>query len=166
MIIVRKIQKEELPEANWISAAAFHQTVEDPEKLADEWADDPAEQWAAFSEDGKMVSRIVNHRYEAYIDGKCVKDSGIGSVSILYEYRGRGGVRSIFEKMLPESAENGGIISTLYPFKHAFYRKFGYETVCTANVYSFRPEVLSEYCFSGEAVPYKKGDLVSAYTAL
>ncbi len=166
MIYARKIQKEELLSANIISKIAFHGKAEDMEQLAQDHVKDEGDQWAALAEDGTMITRVINYRCESYINGNIVNNGGIGSVSTLYEYRGQGGVRTVFEKLIPEAREHGEIISTLYPFNHAFYRKFGYETVCTGNIYSFAPEVLSEYRFRGKAVPYKKGDPVSAYTAL
>ena len=77
-----------------------------------------------------------------------------------------GAVREIFAKLLPEARRNGEVISTLYPFSHAFYRKFGYETVRWQNQYEFAPSVLSEYRFSGTAELWKPGDPVSEYTEL
>ena len=58
------------------------------------------------------------------------------------------------------------MISTLYPFSHAFYRKFGYETVCWKNVYTFSPAVLRGYTFGGKVKQWKTGDPVSDWTKL
>ncbi len=58
------------------------------------------------------------------------------------------------------------MISTLYPFNHAFYRKFGYETVRWQNIYEFAPSVLSGYRFTGTAELWKTGDPVNEYTLL
>ncbi|MBR6405978.1 MAG: GNAT family N-acetyltransferase [Lachnospiraceae bacterium] len=165
-MIARKLTREDLPDANRISAFAFHARLEDPEKLNVIPEDDPSEQWGAFSEDGVMAARIINNRFEGYLDGNPVKNGGIGSVSTLPEYREQGAVRAVFEKLLPEAYRQGEVISTLYPFNHAFYRKFGYETVCVRNIYHFSPAVLRNYRFSGTAHPYREGDPVSDYFAL
>lgn len=44
-----------------------------------------------------------------------------------------GGIRGCFEHALPQMAEEGAVLSYLYPFSTAFYRKFGYELGCRAN---------------------------------
>jgi predicted acetyltransferase len=58
------------------------------------------------------------------------------------------------------------VISTLYPFSHAFYRKFGYETVCWRNQYEFAPGVLKGYAFTGKSRLWKTGDPVREWTEL
>ena len=67
-MIARKLTREDLPDANRISAFAFHARLEDPEKLNVIPEDDPSEQWGAFSEDGVMAARIINNRFEGYLD--------------------------------------------------------------------------------------------------
>ena len=163
---VRLLKPEEHFEANLISTVAFHMKMEDPEKNREESLKSQDEDWGAFSEDGKIMARIINNRYDTRLDGQKIRNGGIGAVSTLPEYRNTGAVKAIFEKLIPEAYRNGEIISTLYPFNHAFYRKFGYETVRWQDYYEFVPAVLSGYRFSGDAELWKPGDPVSEYTAL
>ena len=163
---VRLLKPEEHFEANLISTVAFHMKMEDPEKNREESLKSTDEDWGAFSEDGKVMARIINNHYETRLDGQRIRNGGIGAVSTLPEYRNTGAVKAIFEKLIPEAYRNGEIISTLYPFNHAFYRKFGYETVRWRDHYEFVPAVLSGYRFSGDAELWKPGDPVSEYTAL
>ena len=163
---VHKLSAEERFEANLISTVAFHMRMEDPEKNRTESLKETKEDWGAFSDDGRMMARIINSRYDTWLDGQLIQNGGIGAVSTLPEYRNTGAVREIFNKLLPEAYRNGEIISTLYPFSHAFYRKFGYETVRWRNDYEFEPDVLNGYRFSGTAELWKSGDPVSEYTAL
>ena len=163
---VRLLKPEEHFEANLISTVAFHMKMEDPEKNREESLKSQDEDWGAFSEDGKVMARIINNHYETRLDGQRVRNGGIGAVSTLPEYRNTGAVKAIFEKLIPEAYRNGEIISALYPFNHAFYRKFGYETVRWQDHYEFVPAVLSGYRFSGDAELWKPGDPVSEYTAL
>ena len=130
---VRKLTAKERFEANIISTVAFHMRMEDPEKTREESEKETVEDWGAFSEDGKIMARIINHRFEVEMDGQLIPSGGIGAVSTLPEYRNTGAVREIFGKLIPEAYRNGEVISTLYPFNHAFYRKFGYETVRWRN---------------------------------
>ena len=163
---VRKLKPEEHFEANLISTVAFHMKMEDPEKNREESLKSQDEDWGALSDDGKVMARIINNHYETRLDGQRISNGGIGAVSTLPEYRNTGAVKAIFEKLIPEAYRNGEIISTLYPFNHAFYRKFGYETVRWQDHYEFVPAVLSGYRFSGDAELWKPGDPVSEYTAL
>ena len=163
---VRKLTAKERFEANIISTVAFHMRMEDPEKSREESLKETVEDWGAFADDGKMMARIINHRFQVWLDGQTVPCGGIGAVSTLPEYRNTGAVKAIFEKLIPEAYRRGEIISTLYPFNHAFYRKFGYETVRWLDHYEFAPAVLSGYRFSGVAELWKPGDPVEEYTAL
>ena len=163
---VRQLKPEEHFEANLISTVAFHMKMEDPDKNREESLKSLDEDWGAFSDDGKIMARIINNHYETRLDGQRIRNGGIGAVSTLPEYRNTGAVKAIFEKLLPEACRKGEIISTLYPFNHAFYRKFGYETVRWRDHYEFVPAVLSGYRFSGNAELWKPGDPVNEYTAL
>ena len=163
---IRKLSAQERFEANLISTVAFHMRMEDPEKNREQSLKETVEDWGAFAEDGRMMARIINHRFDSWMDGVLVPNGGIGAVSTLPEYRNTGSVRAIFGRLIPEAYRNGEIISTLYPFNHAFYRKFGYETVRWQDHYEFVPAVLSGYRFSGDAELWKPGDPVSEYTAL
>ena len=163
---VRRLTEQEHFESNLISYIAFHMRMEDPEKVREESRNLKIEDWGALDEDGRIMARILNYRFDSMLDGQAVANGGIGGVSTLPEYRNSGAVRAIFEKLIPEAYRNGEVFSTLYPFSHAFYRKFGYETVCWKNEYEFAPSVLSGYRFDGTAELWKPGDPVGEYTAL
>ena len=165
-ITVRLLQGEERFDADVISTVCFHGRIEDVDKAKQNALEDTREDWGAFSEDGALMAHIINNKFDSWLDGTLVKNGGIGAVSTLPEYRESGAIRHIFEKLLPEAYKNGEIISTLYPFNHAFYRKFGYETLVYKNEYEFRPEVLRGYRFKGEAVLWKDGDPVTPFTEL
>ena len=164
---VRRITAEERFEANLISTVAFHGRMENPEQVREKCGKDTVtEDWGAFDENGKMMAHIINNHYETWLDGTLISNGGIGGVSTLPEYRNRGCIRAIFGQLLPEARRRGEVISTLYPFNHAFYRRFGYETVRVGNEYEFPPAVLAGYRFDGTAELWKPGDPVEEYTAL
>ena len=163
---VRKLTQSEKFDARLIATFAFHMRMEDPEKAKKESETDPAEDWGAFAPDGRLMAHMIHHRFSFRMDGQWVPAGGIGAVSTLPEYRDKGAIRGIFRKLLPQAYREGMILSALYPFNHAFYRKFGYETVRWRDQYAFPPSLLREYRFTGRAVQWQPGDPVGAYTAL
>ena len=71
---VRLLKPEEHFEANLISIVAFHMKMEDPEKNREESLKSQDEDWGAFSEDGKVMARIINNHYETRLDGQRVRN--------------------------------------------------------------------------------------------
>lgn len=163
---IRLITGKERFDARVISTVAFHMRMEDPEKARKESEEENLQHWGAFDEDGTLMAHMINHQFISSLDGTPVRNGGIGGVSTLPEYRMEGAVKEIFRKLLPQAYADGEVISTLYPFSHAFYRKFGYETVCWKNVYEFSPTVLKGYVFTGKAVLWKPGDPAGKWTEL
>ena len=163
---IRLLKGEERFQARLIATVAFHMRMEDPEKAKLESASETEQHWGAFHSDGTLMAHMINNQYLSRLDGTLVRNGGIGAVSTLPEYRMDGAIKEIFKVLLPHAYRDGEVISTLYPFSHAFYRKFGYETVCWKNVYEFSPEVLRGYAFRGEAELWKQGASAGEWTEL
>ena len=162
------LKQEEIFAAMQISAIAFHMRVteEEKERYREASKTDTTENWGAFTEDGRLMARVINKRFASYLDGHLVCNGGIGGVSTLPEYRSGGAVKSILRSLLPHAHANGEVISTLYPFNHEFYRKAGYETICWKNVYAMPPAVLERYRFSGRAVRWEHGQPAGEFIRL
>lgn len=158
---VRKLQGKERFDAYLTAVYCFHMRVDDVEAEREKHESDVKEDWGAFDEDGMLMGRILNHKFEFYLDGRTVRTGGIGGVATLPEYRNRGVIRAIFEKLLPAAYEDGEVISTLYPFNHEFYRKQGYEVLTAWNEYSLSPGALCRYHFDGEVCKWNPGDPVT-----
>lgn len=164
---IRLLQGAERFDARLIATVAFHGRMEDAEKTRQETDRETDQHWGAFDEDGTLMAHMINNQYMSWLDGTLIRNGGIGAVSTLPEYRRTGAVREIFKALLPYAYADGEVISTLYPFSHAFYRKFGYETVCWKNVYEFSPSVLERnYAFDGKAALWKPGDPAEEWTEL
>ena len=163
---VRLLNGEERFQARLIATVAFHMRMEDPEKAREESVQETHQHWGAFHEDGTLMAAMINHQFISHLDGMPVRNGGIGGVSTLPEYRMEGGIREIFRKLIPHAYADGEVISTLYPFNHSFYRKFGYETVCWKNVYEFPPAVLKGYAFHGNAKLWRPDDPADVWTGL
>ena len=164
---IRLLQGVERFDARIIATVAFHGRMEDPEKSKQEADRETVQHWGAFDDDGTLMAHIINNQYRSWLDGTLIHNGGIGAVSTLPEYRKTGAVREIFKVLLPYAYSDGEVISTLYPFSHEFYRKFGYETICWKNIYEFSPTVLEKhYSFGGKATLWKQGESVQEWTTL
>lgn len=135
-MIVRKTRPEEYRRVNEIFAICFETPYSncpiDPDN-------DDCIHWAAYDEDGQMMSSFTIPDYTVYFDGSSCKMAGIGGVSTLPQYRRRGGIRACFEAALPEMYADGYDFSYLYPFSTTYYRKFGYE--CCVQKYGWEVDL-------------------------
>ena len=112
-MVVRQLTPEERFDAALISTVAFHGKIDDLEKKREETHRETVEDWGAFSDEGKMMARIINNRYTVFLDGHEVQCGGIGAVSTLPEYREEGAIRAIFRDLLSQARRNGEILSAL-----------------------------------------------------
>ena len=163
---IRRLEGEERFRGELLSLVAFHYNTEDIEKTKEEAMKATSDDWGSFNEDGELMSHIVNHYFDARFDGHVIKNSGIGAVSTNPEFRGNGDIRHLFEKILPDCYEKGAVLSSLYPFNHGFYRKFGYETVLMQNSYTIDPLAFRKFQFDGWVKAWKEGDDLAPYKAL
>lgn len=145
-MIIRKTKDLEYKRIGELSALCFEYPMQETDKTSEEIVAqkraNPQERhdlsidskWAAFEDDDKtMMSAMTLIPYKARFEGKLVPLVGIGGVVTLPQYRRRGCIRSIFNKILPDMYEQGVMLTYLHAFSTAFYRKFGYELACTAN---------------------------------
>ena len=160
---IKRLEGKERFEAYLTAVYCFHMRVEDTEAERERMEADTKEDWGAFDENGKLMGRILNHKFDFYLDGKSVRTGGIGAVATLPEYRDRGVIKGIFKELLPAAYKDGEVISALYPFKHEFYRKQGYEVVPAWNEYSLTPGLLCNYRFDGEVIKWNEGDPVTDF---
>lgn len=125
---VRLIRPEEFTRTEELFSLAF----EIPMERKPEAEPDEALHWAAFDDDGEMMSTLTVSDFTVQFDSHGCKMGGIGGVATLPQYRRRGGIRACFAAFLPELYRRGYDFSYLYPFSTCFYRQFGYEN-CVAK---------------------------------
>jgi len=157
-MIIRKLESEERIPAGYISACCFHVKVEEPETAEAKWTHETYDDWGAFGDDGTLMAHVANFEFLMNFDGQAIKAGGIGNVSTLPEYREEGCIREIFRKLLPDAYEKGEILSSLYPFSHSFYRKFGYETSFMWKDFTSTADNLRGYHYCGAVRQWKEGD--------
>jgi predicted acetyltransferase len=158
MIEIRRIHPDELIQVRKLHTVVFNQRSDFSKESPPDPLANPAEwTWGAF-ENGILASVIVEIEFMMRFDGSAVPMSGIAGVGTLPEYRKSRLVRSIFGKLLPEAFEKGVVFSTLAPFSHAFYRKFGYELVCVLKELTIPAIEFSRYKIRGSLTQIFPGD--------
>lgn len=98
-----------------------------------------------FNEEGVLTSCLELPEYQVYYEGAAAPMVGVGGVSSLPEYRHGGAVRNIFHTALRWMWNQGAVFSSLYPFSHAYYRKFGYELCQICTQYKLPVEALASF---------------------
>jgi predicted acetyltransferase len=160
MTETRRLAEQDLIQLKKIHTVAYNQRRDysseeiqktDPLDHPAGWA------WGVF-ENAKLLAGMFEIDFLMRFDGHSVKMSGIGGVGTLPEARGGGHIRRIFEKLLPQTYEKGAVFSSLTPFSHDFYRKFGYEIAGSRNNISIPTGDLSEIKPKGQFIHILPGD--------
>lgn len=131
-MVVKNLTDEYAPMHERIASQAFDISL-DPDK-ADKL---PAEYMpGAFDENGTLLADMEICDKECFFGNGILRCAGIGGVASKPEYRNKGAVRAIFNKIFDGSLYGDKWdISILYPFSDTYYAKFGYASVgmkCTA----------------------------------
>ena len=140
-MILKKVGNERMLEMSRIGAIAFTFAMNDPDQKNPTQDEDieqklcQSEHWAMVDETtDRLMGGMILMEYQTRIGDNWLPLSGVGGVATLPEYRHLGVIRRVFSKVLPMMYEHGIALSGLYPFSHAFYRKFGYETFGGQNI--------------------------------
>ena len=142
-MIARKIRAGEFKRCRQLCALAFEYEMWDPElspqAMLEKIKENPRSmqdlhwdsQYAAFLDDDQtMLATMTVVPWTANFDGHAVSMGGIGGVASLPQHRRGGAIRACFSVALRDMFQGGALLSYLYPFSNAFYRKFGYELGC------------------------------------
>lgn len=148
-MIVRRIKENELMEARNISALSFDWVHDTKGMTAEEYIrqvkEKPASKadanfkdtYAAFTEEGDMMSCLNVLPFEVSFDNNRLKMAGIGGVCSYPQYRRQGAVRELFRLVLTDMYERGVAFSYLYPFSEKFYANYGYAPSSASIRWSF-----------------------------
>lgn len=83
--------------------------------------------------------------FEVYSRGTKMPMAGIAAVAVQPEARRRGIAEALMEDALRKMYEMDYPISMLFPFKHHFYKKFGYGYVGNIMYYEITPSNISQF---------------------
>lgn len=154
----RFIKEAEQEQVVFVISQAFYYNCESEQKLIEKGKFRYKEFLGAFDGSGKLLAVLQCQPHFMWLDGASVKSGGIGNVASLPESRRSGIVRKMFKSICGKMYEDGCVMSYLYPFSHSYYRKFGYELCCDAEVFHASPEDLLGLGFKGEAKQFEPGE--------
>lgn len=145
-MILRNLKKEDLLPLRklWSICYQYGMNVEEEQRKIEACTDEVIG-CGAFTEEGELISGMLSNRLRMRFDGEFVPLSGIGGVVTHPAYRYGGSVRAIIGRLLAQERAQGCIFSGLYPFDHAFYRKFGYELAMSEKIYTLPVRLLKPY---------------------
>lgn len=127
----RELAVDDWPEAMRLGKEGFGYAPGSPvTQPPDAWPPEGQSGWGTFVGD-RMVARVAGRNYHSWFGGVEVPTLGVAGVTVEAEHRGHGLLRDLFAKLVEQAAENGQVISTLYPTAPGIYRRFGYELVGT-----------------------------------
>ena len=141
----RILSAEDQKRAEMVDGAAFLYSVDSSTFKAKNPEEMEALPYQLYGAGRPLTSVLYAHDHDVWFDGNLTRSVGIGGVATLPEGRVKGGMRSIFEACLPQWYQQGYVFSTLYPFSHHFYRKFGYELVQKSSYYTVPTASLAPY---------------------
>lgn len=128
MMSIRPLTKEDMLENARLGAICYNFPFDEEktrEKIKKE-AEPHKGYWGYFSDDNVLHAALAAFEYDVHYQGKPSKMGGIGNVVSLPEARRGGKVRELFTVCLEDLYQKGIPFSTLYPFSHPYYEKFGY----------------------------------------
>ena len=107
--------------------------------------------YGAYTDDGIMTSSVIANPYKCCYWGQDVGMCGVGGVATFPEYRREGHMRHLLPFVLKAAYDRGDVLSSLFPFSHPFYRKFGFECGHPVQYMDFGMEAF-KLAFVGAAV--------------
>ena len=149
-MIIRKARSEDKQQIREISAICFEYALR-PEPTDSKPEEEHYFRWAALTDDEKTVmGTLTVNDYLVNFDGNTCRMGGIGGVATLPQYRRQGCIRSCFNAALQDMYSDGYILSYLYPFSTAYYRKFGYESCIQKQFLTVQLSTLKPDSVTGE----------------
>ncbi len=160
-MIVRKIKPTELKRFSEMCSICFeyeYDNTKTEQEIFDEIVTHPKtredlrweDHWIALLDDDTTItSGIASIPFTMNFDENSVKSRGIGGVVTLPPYRRLGGIRACFTEIFNQAYNDGTVLSYLYPFSSAYYKKFGYGICCDLEYYKILIDKIPKFSIDG-----------------
>ena len=118
-LVVRQVEKDDLPQARQVAARAFDENTED-------WFGADETTLAGFDGDGTLVCVLGYQPEELWWGPAQIPAAAIGGVATDPKHQGRGHCGGLLVQTIHLLRERGRYISPLWPFSFRYYGKFGW----------------------------------------
>lgn len=153
MVTIRPLERSDAAEVTRLSTEAFGE-YEQPDPPVNPLDRPGRHLWCAA--DGDRLSALVADReFSSWIGGAEVPTSGIASVAVEPEARGRGLLTPLFDRVLAGARERGALVSSLFPTSPGIYRRFGYAPIASLDHASLPTGALA---VRGDTLPVRRAD--------
>lgn len=95
-------------------------------------------------EEGRLAGALKTIPFTQYIRGTPMPMMGLAAVGVAPHARRRGVAAALCRDALVAARARGDVVSALYPFRPAFYRRLGWGLAGELHSYRFAPEALVE----------------------
>src|SRR3954470_19717775 len=114
MTQVRRLGDHDVEAARRLSGLAFGYPVAPRDPAQPSIRDGALDRWGAFDESGRLVATATDLHHEQWWGGRTVPASGIASVAVEPEQRGRGVTRELLAAALHSARARGAAVSSLF----------------------------------------------------
>jgi predicted acetyltransferase len=136
----RPIPEDRREEFRRLVSYAF--SPESGPELDDEERPHPGERYGLY-EDGTLQCVCRHYDLTVRVRGEDRRVASLSAVASPPEHRRRGNVARLLRESLADYRERGVDFSLLWPFEHAFYRRYGWGTTNDYARYETTPETLA-----------------------
>ena len=143
MIDVRPLTDADDAASRRLGSLAFGYPERDVGPVRPSRPDDPWSRWGGFDDSRRLIAQVTDLHHEQWWGGRIVPSSGIASVAVETEQRGRGVTRPLLTAALRGARERGAAIATLFCTSTAVYRAVGFEVGGMMRTVSLPTDVLS-----------------------
>ena len=135
-IEIKSLAKEYLPHIKYIWKECFG----DSDEFLEVYFSDILKCDSGFGlyENGELVSDLFMRPLRSKLDNYMLHAYFLAGCATLPEARKKDYMKSLIKHTLEYFYKRGDAVTYLHPFKHSFYRKFGYETIAYVNNYLFK----------------------------
>ncbi|MFB3897512.1 MAG: enhanced intracellular survival protein Eis [bacterium] len=122
--VIRQVKESE----RQMIAEIYNNSYKTGLEMGQKWAEKSVlSNTRAIFEGKHIVSIIQILPYEIWVGGKVIPMGGIGGVATRADSQGKGYAGALMTDSVRDMREHKQWTSILYPFSHAYYRKFGWE---------------------------------------
>ncbi len=176
MHTIRKLNTEDFPQFINITANAYPGikivTAEDNKRMQErtaQMAQDPSIRFYGLFEENEMWGGMRFHDFTMKLLSTETLVGGLGGVAVDLLHKKERVAYEMVQFFLHHYREKGACMTTLYPFRHDFYRKMGFGYGSTISQYSTAPANLPRSNSKAHVVPLTETDkegLVACYNRL